>query len=206
MSKKYSKYYVVWEGKIPGIYDKWDDCKKQVDGVIGAKYKSFPSHEEAIEAYRDGYSASFQKKTKSTDLNHAGIIQNSICVDAACSGNPGVMEYRGVDFKTRQVMFQQGPFEEGTNNIGEFLAIVQALAIIKKNNLNLTIYTDSMTAISWVRKKEAKTKLERNAKSKKVYEWLDKAILWLKSNQFNTPILKWDTENWGEIPADFGRK
>lgn len=103
-------------------------------------------------------------------------------------------------------MFQQGPFEEGTNNIGEFLAIVQALAIIKKNNLNLTIYTDSMTAISWVRKKEAKTKLERNAKSKKVYEWLDKAILWLKSNQFNTPILKWDTENWGEIPADFGRK
>lgn len=206
MSKKYSKYYVVWEGRIAGIYNNWEECKKQIDGFEGAKYKSYPSQEEAIEAYRDGYKASFTKKQTPNLTNHPSIIQNSICVDAACSGNPGVMEYRGVDFKTRQVMFHQGPFEEGTNNIGEFLALVQALAIIKKNNLNLTIYTDSMTAISWVRKKEVKTNLVRSPKNQKLFEWIEKALLWLRSNSFHTPIIKWDTENWGEIPADFGRK
>ena len=131
---------------------------------------------------------------------------NSISVDAASSGNPGKMEYRGVDTKTKKQLFIQGPFEEGTNNIGEFLALVHGLAILKKNKSDRILYTDSRTAMSWVKKKNCNTKLEHNQKNKPVFDLVERAIEWLKSNTYNTVIVKWETKAWGEIPADFGRK
>jgi len=131
---------------------------------------------------------------------------NSISVDAASSGNPGIMEYRGVDTKTKKQLFIQGPFEEGTNNIGEFLALVHGLAILKKHDSDRILYTDSRTAMSWVRKKTCNTKLKRNAKNKPVFDLVDRAIDWLKNNPYKTVIVKWETKAWGEIPADFGRK
>ena len=131
---------------------------------------------------------------------------HSISVDAASSGNPGKMEYRGVDTKSKKQLFIQGPFEEGTNNIGEFLAIVHGLAFLKKINSDKIIYTDSRTAISWVKKKNCNTKLEPNEKNSALFELIDRAIIWLKNNTYKTPIVKWETKAWGEIPADFGRK
>jgi ribonuclease HI len=116
------------------------------------------------------------------------------------------MEYRGVDTKTKKQLFIQGPFEEGTNNIGEFLAIVHGLAFLKQNNSDRLIYTDSKTAISWVKKKTCNTKLERNEKNKALFELVERAINWLKTNSYKTIIVKWETKAWGEIPADFGRK
>jgi ribonuclease HI len=116
------------------------------------------------------------------------------------------MEYRGVDTKTKKEIFKQGPFEEGTNNIGEFLAVVHGLALLKKKSSNCIIYTDSKTAMSWIKKQTCNTKLERNNKNKTLFELVDRAVNWLKNNSYTTKIVKWETKAWGEIPADFGRK
>jgi ribonuclease HI len=117
------------------------------------------------------------------------------------------MEYQGVDTKTKEKIFHQGPFLMGTNNIGEFLAIVHALALFKQKGLNnRPIYSDSVTAMGWVKKKKANTNLEQNAKTAKLYELIQRAENWLQQNNYSNPIIKWETENWGEIPADFGRK
>lgn len=211
MGKK-SKYYVVWQGKKPGIYNNWVDCQEQIKGVEAAKYKSFESLNEAEKAFTGKAENYIVKKNNSTTndksktVSKTKIIWESISVDAACSGNPGIMEYQGVDTKTKDRIFYQGPFLMGTNNIGEFLAIVHALALFKQHQLNTPIYTDSLTAMSWVRNKKVKTNLVKNSKTVKLYELIDRAENWLKNNTYSNTIIKWDTENWGEIPADFGRK
>lgn len=213
MSKKKKKYYVVWKGHKTGIFEKWDDCKAQIKDYHGAQYKSFETFEAAKKAlngnYRDyiGKSKSFKSGLSDAELKKIGKPNcNSISVDAASSGNPGIMEYRGVDTKTKKQLFIQGPFPEGTNNIGEFLALVHGLALLKKNESQRILYTDSKIAMGWVRKKTCNTKLERNAKNEKLFELVDRAIAWLKSNTYTTTIVKWETKAWGEIPADFGRK
>ena len=203
------KYYVVWRGFEPGVYDFWLDCKKQIDGFENAQYKSFPNHEEAIEAFRSGPQNYIKRKTvghKPSSISSSLIIKDSLSVDAACSGNPGKMEYRGVHIGNGTEIFKMGPFDEGTNNIGEFLALVHGLALLKKQNSPIPIYSDSVNAISWVKNKKCKTKLEENEKNKPVFELIKRAENWLNSNTYSTVILKWETKDWGEIPADFGRK
>ena len=213
MSKKKKKYYTVWKGHKTGVFETWDDCKAQITNFEGAQYKSFLTFEAAKKALKENYKDYIGKnksyKSELTEVQLKKIGQpnyNSISVDAASSGNPGKMEYRGVDTKTKEQLFIQGPFEEGTNNIGEFLAIVHGLALLKKNNSDRIIYTDSKTAISWVKNKKCNTKLKRSEKNKPVFDLVDRAIHWLKNNTYNTVIVKWETKAWGEIPADFGRK
>ncbi|NRB82318.1 MAG: viroplasmin family protein [Winogradskyella sp.] len=213
MAKKKSKYYVVWKGHKPGIFESWDDCKSQIKDFKGAKYKSFTSFDAAKKAFKEGAkdyigkSKTFKSELSEEQLKKIGKPNfNSISVDAASSGNPGKMEYRGVDTKTKTQLFLQGPFEQGTNNIGEFLAIVHGLAFLKQKRSNRIIYTDSKTAISWVRKKTCNSKLERTETNKTLFELVDRAVKWLNSNDYNTIIVKWETKAWGEIPADFGRK
>jgi ribonuclease HI len=211
MSKQKNKYYVVWEGHQTGIFDTWDKCRKQVDGFTGAKYKSFESLEDAKRAF-GGNPWNYFNKTAKTPVNsdlrkqYGEPLKQAICVDAACGGNPGLLEYRGVDIATGQEIFRRGPFPDGTNNIGEFLAIVTGLAYLKQNKLTLPLYSDSRNAISWIQQKKANTKLVRNAKNKELFDLLDRAIEWLHNNSYDTRILKWETKAWGEIPADFGRK
>ena len=212
MSKK-KKFYTVWKGKKTGVFKKWNDCKAQITNFDGAQYKSFTTLEAAEAALQGNYfdyigkSKGFKSELTAEQLRKIGLPNyNSISVDAASSGNPGIMEYRGVDTKTKRQLFIQGPFPEGTNNLGEFLALVHGLAILKKNNSDLILYTDSRTAMSWVRKKICNTKLERNAKNKPVFDLADRAVDWLKNNSYKTVIVKWETKAWGEIPADFGRK
>jgi ribonuclease HI len=130
----------------------------------------------------------------------------SIAVDAASSGNPGIVEYRGVDTQTKKTLFHKGPFQKGTNNVGEFLALVHGLAYLKKIKSQRLLYTDSKTAISWVLKKKCNTKLESSLENQPLFELIQRAEQWLKSNTFSTKIVKWETKSWGEIPADFGRK
>ena len=165
----YSKTYVVWVGRHPGIYPSWEDCKAEVENFPNARYKAFSSRTEAILAYRESdKEASGVLRSIASHLKEEAYMSNpevnldSIAVDAGCSGNPGLLEYRGVYLRTGKEIFHQGPFEHGTNNIGEFLAIVHALALLKKNNSNMTVYSDSMVAQKWVREKKCKTKLEKN--------------------------------------------
>lgn len=209
MAKKL-KFYVVWDGVKPGVYNSWNECKKQVDGYEGAKYKSFDSEALANEAFHSSYwSFIKQKDTVSNTVSSKvkPFIQDALSVDAACSGNPGLMEYRGVYVKTKQEIFKQGPFEDGTNNIGEFLALVHGLALLKQQNSKMPIYTDSITALAWIKAKKCKTKLEKTSKNEFIFELIRRAENWLMDNQpITTQIIKWETSEWGEIPADFGRK
>lgn len=209
MAKK-EKYYVVWEGVNPGVYASWAECQAQVKGYPQARYKSFPTKKEAEEAFREAFTDHIIRKKKEPKPKlpeGGGPVWKSISVDAACSGNPGVMEYQGVWTDTKDPIFYQGPFANGTNNIGEFLAIVHALALLKKRgNGSTIIYTDSRTAISWVKKKKANTKLAPGKNNAALFELIRRAENWLKANTFTNPIIKWETKIWGEIPADFGRK
>lgn len=208
-----NKFYVVWNGRTSGIFDSWDACKAQVEGFEGAQYKGFPTQEAAKIAASQNY-WQVVKATKSSevlnlldsnaDMPKPDLI--SLSVDAACSGNPGKMEYRGVWTATGEELFRMGPFEGATNNIGEFLAIVHGLAWLKKQNLAMPIYSDSMTAQAWIRQKKCKSKLEPTAKNVAVFELVTRAEKWLSENKYDTKILKWQTDLWGEIPADFGRK
>jgi ribonuclease HI len=203
------KYYVVWKGHHPGIYSDWKECEIQILGFEGAQYKAFPDRETAIEAYRlgaSGFYKSTAKPSSKTASSGNGPNLNSIAVDAACSGNPGKMEYRGVITANKQELFRIGPFPLGTNNIGEFLALVHGIALLKKQGSNIPIYSDSVNALSWVKKKEARTKLPRSEKTEQLFQLVDRAVDWLKNNTYSNPLLKWETDRWGEIPADFGRK
>jgi ribonuclease HI len=211
MAKK-RKWYVVWKGTKTGIFDTWDECKLLVNGVEGAAYKSFESKAEAEAAFGQGkptYStkASSSPKAKQGKLLRSNIIWESISVDAACSGNPGLMEYRGVHTKTGEQLFHQGPFKYATNNIGEFLALIHGIAYLQKlGKHNTVIYSDSRTAQAWLRNRKMKSELVRNTANQEVWVLVDRAVAWMEVNQWQNPILKWETEAWGEIPADFGRK
>lgn len=209
------KFYVVWAGHETGIYDNWDDCKLQVENFPGARFKSFDSQTEAVEAYRgnpDQYLNLFREMARREPhvVNYAAIpeiVPGSVAVDAACSGNPGPVEYQCVDINTGRRIFHVGPLPGGTNNIGEFLALVHALALLEKQGRpGVTIYSDSRTAIAWVRNRHAKTALTLNAENGKIMDMLHRAEAWLQTHNPANRIVKWDTEKWGEIPADFGRK
>ncbi|MDD4630828.1 MAG: ribonuclease H family protein [Proteiniphilum sp.] len=204
-----SKFYVVWQGLKPGIYTSWEECRRQVSGFENARYKSFRSQEEAERAFLDNpwkYLTIKKESGKAVGPSDSGIIKESLAVDAACSGNPGLLEYRGVYVADSREIFHMGPLEEGTNNIGEFLAIVHALALLKKQNQQIPVYSDSMNAIKWVAKKKCNTKLEQSDKNRILFELIARAETWLQNNSYQNPVLKWETKQWGEIPADFGRK
>ena len=209
MAKK--KFYVVWNGVHTGIFDSWEECKLQVMGYENAQYKSFETLGEARDAYEKGcdvYRQSAVKKT--TVLQESEVadsyIRESLAVDAACSGNPGAMEYRGVFVASGKELFRVGPMAQGTNNIGEFLAIVHALALMKQKSVNMPVYSDSLNAITWVRRKQCKTRLEQTFENTPIFNLISRAEKWLHNNTYSNPVLKWDTASWGEIPADFGRK
>lgn len=211
MPKK--KFYVVWNGRKKGVFTSWKVCKAQIDGFEGAQYKSFTNLEEAEIASKGKYEDYKGKNTKKPTLSSVEKEKigrpnlESISVDAACSGNPGKMEYRGVLTHNKQQLFIKGPFDKGTNNIGEFLALVHGIALLKsKNKENIPIYSDSKIAMSWVKKKQCKTNMHFDASNKNLLELIKRAEKWLKENTYKNPILKWETKAWGEIPADFGRK
>jgi ribonuclease HI len=189
------------------VYTDWPTAKVQIDGYKGAKYKSFTDRRQAEAAFRSGYTPHPRSRKKTTSVPTTDtVIGKSISVDAACSGNPGKMEYQGVTTSGGRRLFHRA-FPLGTNNIGEFLGLVHGLAFLKKNNQpTLPIYTDSKIAMGWIRKGKCKTTLPRNAKTEALYEMIERAEAWLEQHEVTNPIYKWKTERWGEIPADFGRK
>lgn len=221
---KAQKYYVVWHGVEPGIYSSWKDCQMQIKGFEGAIYKSFATRAEAEEAYNSspyiyiGKGNKEKKDSRQQDVQDVpnyrtdtvlplptAVSAEALAVDAACSGNPGPMEYRAVYLRTGQQVFHYGPVY-GTNNIGEFLAIVHALALLEQKQLHLPIYSDSRNAISWVMQKRCKTKLPREARTEELFKLIERAEKWLRTHTYTSPVLKWETQTWGEVPADFGRK
>lgn len=222
------KFYVVWAGHHPGVYDNWDDCLEQVKNFPGAKYKAFNSAAVAAEAYRLGMAeedsadltrllnnageARAQKKRGGrgeqypTYMDNPEVDLNAWAVDAACAGNPGPVEYRGVELMSGKELFHVGPFQGGTNNLGEFLAIVHALALQEQMGITRPIYSDSVSGMAWVRNRVIKTTLQPTPANAPLFNLLRRGIHWLNTHSWKAPIMKWDTPRWGEIPADFGRK
>lgn len=215
------KYYVVFKGYNPGVYDNWDEVNEQTKGFPGALFKGFSTSEEAAAAYRNYTGAEDRnelyklissaipsKENKDSRIlsDNPEIDPDAWAVDASCLGNPGKMEYRGVEVKTGKVIFQIGPFEDATNNIGEYLALIHAMALMTKKGEYHNIYTDSVTALSWWRNKKIKTKLQQTPRNAKVFELLARASVWANTHRFPGKVIKWQTERWGEIPADYGRK
>jgi ribonuclease HI len=205
--KQEKKYYVVWKGRKTGIFTAWNECKEQIYEFEGAQYKSFKTQKEAEVAFHKPFTPEYISQPKQSKIAHGTKpIKDSIAVDAAWSTASLKMEYQGVYVATGKLLFHQGPFENATNNIGEFLAIVHALAMCKKEKLTQSIYSDSKTAIAWIKKKKANTKLEHTPKNESLFEIIERAEKWLSENTYSNKILKWETQVWGEIPADFGRK
>ena len=238
------KFYVVWKGRKTGVFSSWEACAAQVQGVTGAQYKSFTSRAAAEQALRGKYAAHVGKPVSSGEWLFAPNppVAESVVVDAACSGSPGRLEYRGVDLRSGKEIFRQGPYENGTNNVGEFLAIVHALALLEEQGSALPrapspvrepglprgnrdysagtgtttpragtgtttpVYSDSETAIAWVKAKQCNTELAADETNAPLFELINRAEDWLAEHKTASPILKWDTKAWGEIPADFNRK
>lgn len=213
------KFYVVWEGLAPGIYDSWDECRLQVEGYPGAKYKSFNSQTDATNAFR-GNPAEHTGLLRAIAEHNASspatppvytpppsVNPDSIAVDGACSRNPGPMEYRGVRVSDGTQIFHFGPLDGGTNNIAEYLALIHAMALLdRQGNTHTVIYSDSRTAMAWVRDGAHKSQLARTPNNARVFELLERADAWLRAHPAHATVLKWDTDTLGEIPADFGRK
>jgi ribonuclease HI len=202
------KFYVVWKGRRPGIFTTWEECEAQVKGFEGAQYKAFTSRAAAEKALQGEYVDYVGKPASDGEWLFAPQppLPGSYCVDAACSGSPGRLEYRGVETDTGRQIFHQGPYEHGTNNIGEFLAIVHALAWLKRRGSSAPVYSDSETALAWVKQKKCKTDLRPDEQNAPLFDLIARAEQWLAENDYPNPVLKWDTQAWGEIPADFNRK
>ncbi|HEX2696558.1 MAG TPA: ribonuclease H family protein [Anaerolineales bacterium] len=209
MPKQKQKFYVVWKGRKTGIFTSWEACEKQVKGFVGARYKAFGSRAEADAALKKKYEQ-YEGKSSSHDKWRLASVQpvlSSLSVDAACSGSPGKLEYRCVETGSGRQIFRAGPYADGTNNVGEFLAIVHALTWLAKHKLDLCIYSDSENAIAWVNTGVCKTRLKHTAKNAPLFVMIKSAENWLAENELpDDCILKWDTQLWGENPADFGRK
>lgn len=209
------KFYVVWNGHATGVFDSWEECQLQIKGYPNAKFKSFDSQEAAVAAYRGDPAEQLEllqaiAKGPAVNVNYEAIPEirlDSLAVDAACSKNPGPVEYQGVWVRTGERIFRVGPIEGGTNNIGEYLALVHGLALLhKQGRPDTPLYTDSRTARSWVRNRQPKTSLKPTAENAQLFDMIRRATIWLQTHEITNPILTWDTPNWGEIPADFGRK
>ncbi|MCH5224855.1 MAG: ribonuclease H family protein [Muribaculaceae bacterium] len=215
------KYYTVFKGFSPGVYEDWDEVQLQIHGFPGALFKSFSTKEAAVEAYRNFTGTEDREELArlitsanrpvtpppmDSSRSNPEVDWDAWAVDASCLGNPGIMEYRGVNLKTGEEIFRVGPFEDATNNIGEFLALVHAMALMAKTGDYHNIYSDSRTAMSWWRNRKVKTTLQPTPRNEKVFELLARASAWINVHQFPMKVSKWQTERWGEIPADFGRK
>ena len=204
------KYYVVWKGYSTGVFDTWEECKKQVEGFPSPEYKAFSNLAMAQAAFKQESNQFLEKKTHPIHIIMDGLygkpIIPSICVDGACSGATRVAEYQGVDTESGMTLFKVGPFMDGTNNVMEFLALVHALALCKQKGIDAPIYSDSVNAMKWVKIKKARTNLAKTAHNDKLFDMISRAEKWLETNTYSNKILKWETQAWGEIPADFGRK
>lgn len=211
------KYYVVWAGRKPGIYKSWSECQAQVNHFLQAKFKSYETLKEAEAAYRAGWKKHWGLGKDPAASKEAGqrpaiqetweeIDYDSISVDVGTRGNPGPVEYKGVDTRTGEVIFSHDPIIKGTNNLGEFLAIVHALDYLKKLGSKKTVYSDSLNAIKWIQQKSVSSTLVRDESTKEIWELVDCAIQWLQTNSYENKVLKWQTKKWGQIKADYGRK
>lgn len=211
MSKE-KKRYVVRQGRRPGIYETREACQRQVSWYRDAVYKSFTSYDEALEAFAHGWLSWLQWKRSLSQIRQLmgeEYFLTSIATDAACQSNPGKLEWQGVIISTWEKMFSSPVYSVGTVNIGEYLALIEWIQRCLDHPSYRYIYSDSRIALSWLKKWQYVTKLPRSFQTEKLFVLLEKQTAWLQAHSsWSERIIlhKWPTDQWGEIPADFGRK
>lgn len=213
--EKRAKFYVVFKGRKPGVYKTWDECQRNTAGYPGASFSSFTSETEAYQAFAVGDLAEWKKKARGLQderWSHAPPMRNGtfLVVDAACSGYPGPVEFRGVLMPGRAEAFKFGPYQAGSNNIGEYLAIITGFRWLHERSMNIPVYSDSKVAIGWVLGEGiCKTNMTKDQMGSVLQREVESAERWLRgpwAPTYKKLLHRWDTEEWGEIPADFNRK
>ncbi|NKF50755.1 ribonuclease HI [Shewanella sp. WXL01] len=162
------KFYVVWQGRKPGIYDNWNEAKAQVDKFAGAKYKSFPSFAEAKAAFGQAADKSIGQASKTVKPSaakpKAGVSEHQVVLgqydvvlytDGGCDPNPGqagsgVAEYQsGVLTNLWYGLYNPN----GTNNTAELNALTQALQMAQQASAqgkSVKIFSDSQYSINCI--------------------------------------------------------
>jgi len=213
--EKHAKFYVVFKGRKPGVYTKWEECQVNVSGYHGASFASFKSETEAHQAFATGDLHKWKEEAealRAEKWSHAPPMRNGtfLVVDAACSGYPGPVEFRGVLMPERAEAFKFGPYQSGSNNLGEFLAITTGFRWLRERCMSVPVYSDSKVAIGWVLGEgTCNTSMDREKIGPVLKREIDSAERWLRgpwAPTYKALLHKWDTAEWGEIPADFGRK
>ncbi|MFC3025292.1 viroplasmin family protein [Vibrio zhugei] len=161
------KYYVVWKGRQHGIYTTWEQCKQQVDGFTGAKFKSYPSLAEAEAAFgaqpapvrRTAATTKPPTKAKSAALTQAQIeampFDIKIFSDGGCEPNPGKAGTGLAVYEHNQLSeLWFGLFQTyGTNNTAELHGLHHAL-LMAQDKLSLgqsvAIFCDSKYSIDCI--------------------------------------------------------
>lgn len=139
------KYYAVAVGRVPKVYESWDEAKKQVYMFPGAKYKSFYSREEADE---------FMRKYIQTDLQPTYPLKDKFVVYTDGSYTKGRGGYGLIiinsDGSVKMVCGELLPseFKKITNNVGELFAIYVALHMTDDD---INIFSDSQYSINSVK-------------------------------------------------------
>ncbi len=221
------KFYVVWKGHQTGIFRTWRECQAHTRGFGQSRYRSFKTFDEAKAAFENPelYGVGLKKVViereakavkppsyearplSEQELQLIGQpILASYCVDAVCGKTPGELYYRGVRTETGQEVFRQGPFADGSNDVGEFLAVVHALAWLKQQNITDPVYTASVKAWRWRKEAKCHTQLLPSENNAPLFVLIRRAEKWLQVNFYENKVLKWHTKAWGENPADYGRK
>lgn len=200
-----SKYYVIFNTENRGIYDTWGECQEKTKGVSGVKFKSFKNRSLAETALNENLIES-KENEKIKDL----FPKIGFATDGACNVKKRIGQYQIYDLEKNKMIFTSKEFENTTNNQMEFLALMHALILCEDLKVledikydNYPIYTDSITAISWLKNNKLNSNIDYDSI---VGKEIKKMLNWLKNNQYNNKIIKWETKNLGEIPADFGRK
>jgi ribonuclease HI len=200
-------WYVVWRGRVPGVYATWEEARAQVHSFSGARYRAFKDRQQAELAFAAGPEADLSALALDWRRQHLPPeALQGYAVDAAWNAQTKTMHYRGVRIADDQEIFHHGPFEDATNNVGEFLAVVEGLDWLKQRGLRAPIYTDSLNAMQWVSERRCNTALVPTARNAELFARVAWAERWLREHADHAPVHKWRTELWGENPADFGRK
>ncbi|WJM54471.1 ribonuclease H family protein [Pseudomonas asiatica] len=165
------KWYVVWAGRCPGIYQNWASCQSQTDGFPGARFKSFTSQAEAEAAFGANSAASTsarQATTRATTTPIKSVLTTQsklqirkveadvkIFVDGACNPNPGEAGSGAAVYEHGVLTsLWYGRYQpQGTNNTAELAALHYGLVLAgeaTKKGHSAAVFADSSYAINCI--------------------------------------------------------
>ena len=186
--------YAVWQGRRTGIFTKWEEARAQIDGYPSPGFAAFLSRAEAERELEE----------RRRLLAPAGPPPEAgIAVDAACAGAVGPLEYRGIDLRTGETVFAEGPVDAGTNNLGEFLAIVRALEMLDRQEVSGPIWSESDVAIAWVGEGRHRSSVKPTDRNRELRRRLCRAELFLVDAPAPADVRRWRSDAWGAIPVEF---